>query len=361
MAEQIEHYLKTREVDRLKKIAQLFSQYKQEIKQNWINILYQIHFINSEEQLASLDNAFQKLIDDFVKYLSDGKVGDYFKSNKNMSKNIAYEDISFSKYNEIFNLFKQSYLNILVKNVKDKDDLNADLFVLDKLHSKTITIISEIYFELHDQVIMSLAKLSKIHDLETGLHLERTQRYAVLLAQEMGLDDDFVDAIRQAGPLHDIGSLGVPDNVLHKLSDELSPEEQKQMEQHVIIGANLIDEILKVHPVAHGFLIVARDIALYHHEHWDGSGYPKGLKGEEIPLSARIFALPDFYDTMRSVRKQKHPWSHAKAVKTIKQQSGTYFDPKIVEAFLRIQDKFEKISQEILDENEISILANTNL
>jgi HD-GYP domain-containing protein (c-di-GMP phosphodiesterase class II) len=346
---QIEHYLKPVEIERLKKAAELFAKHKDEIKQNWINILYQIRFIDSEAELQYLDKAFQTLIDDFAKYLPEGDIDSYYKGNKKMARELAYNDIPFGKYNEIFNLFEQSYLNILVKNIVDKDELNAYLFTLSKLHHKTVTIVSEVYFELNDQLIMALGKLTKIHDLETGLHLERTQRYAVLLAEQMGLEKDIVEAVRRAGPLHDIGLVGVSDYILKKHYGEWSDEELKLMAEHTEIGAKVLDEIIVNNPVSRGFLLVARDIALYHHERYDGSGYPGGLKGEKIPLVARIFAVADFYDTMRSVRKQKEPWSHEKVVKEIKSQLGKAFDPKVAEAFLEVHPKFEKISQEILD------------
>jgi HD-GYP domain-containing protein (c-di-GMP phosphodiesterase class II) len=354
MSEQIEHHLKPNEIERIKKVAALFAKHKDEIKQNWVNLLYQIHFIDSEEELKYLDEAFQLLIDDFVKYLPDGNINEYYNSNKNMSRGLAYNDISFAKYNEIFYLFEESYLNILVKNITSKDELNALLFTLSKLHHKTVAIVSEVYFELHDQLIMALSKLTKAHDLETGLHLERTQRYAVLLAKQMGLKKDIVEAVRRAGPLHDIGLVGVSDYILQKHYGEWSDEELKLMLKHTEIGAKILDEIIADNPVSRGFLLIARDIALYHHEKYDGVGSPVGLKGEKIPLVARIFAVADFYDTMRSVRKQKEPWSHEKTVAEIKAQSGEAFDPKVVDAFLEIHPEFEKISREILDNKDVS-------
>ena len=351
MQEQIEHYLKPKEIERIKKIALLFSKHKEEIKQNWINILHQIRFIDNENELRYLDNAFQELIDAFAKYLPDGDINGYYNSNKKIGETATFNSISFGKYNEIFTLFEQSYLNILVKNIADKDELNASLYTLDKLHHKTVSIITtEIYLKLHDQLTMALGKLAKFNDLEPGLHLERTQLYAVLLAEQLDLEKNMVEAIRKAGPLHDVGLVGVSDHILKKHYGEWSKPELESMLEHTKIGAKVLDEIITDDLVPRDFLTIARNITLYHHEKYDGSGYPEGLKGKAIPFVARLFAVADFYDTMRCTKKQKKPWSHKKTVRVIKAKSGKIFDPNVVEAFLEVHPEFEKISEKILDD-----------
>lgn len=197
--------------------------------------------------------------------------------------------------------------------------------------------------ETREMLIFALAKLAESRDPETGMHLERVQRYSRRLAQAMvdcpsltpPVDADFIRLVYQTSPLHDIGKVGIPDHVLLK-PGRLTPEEFEIMKSHTTIGAQTLEAALKNFPHAR-FLQVARDIAASHHERWDGNGYPRGLAGERIPLSARIVAVADVYDALTSRRVYKEPFSHELARDIIVGDAGSHFDPRIVEAFLKVE------------------------
>ena len=158
-------------------------------------------------------------------------------------------------------------------------------------------------------------------------------RYSAILAEGLGLSAAEVESIRYASPMHDIGKLGVPDSILMK-PGKLTPQEFKEMQNHTVFGAKILEnakaELLKVSEI----------IALTHHEKWDGSGYPRGLKGEAIPLSGRVVALADVFDALTSKRCYKPAFSLEDSMKIIKEGSGRHFDTKVVQAFT---DNLEKI------------------
>jgi putative two-component system response regulator len=197
--------------------------------------------------------------------------------------------------------------------------------------------------------LFSLAKLAESKDVDTGNHLERIRAYAMLLAENITLDAEmqrqaplhFPDLLYQTSPLHDIGKVGIPDYVLLK-PGSLSDEEWKVMKRHTVIGAETLDASLKLYPAAE-FLRIARDIAWAHHERWDGSGYPRGLKGKEIPLCARIVALADVYDALTMKRVYKSAMPHDIARGIILEGRGKHFDPLVVDAFLKIEDQFLQV------------------
>lgn len=205
--------------------------------------------------------------------------------------------------------------------------------------------------ESRDLVIFSLAKLAESRDMETGAHLERIREYARVLATELSrsaafrdqIDADFVKTIYLTSPLHDIGKVGIPDYVLLK-PGPFEPHEFEIMKQHAAIGRDTLEAALEAHPQA-TFLRVARDIAWCHHERFDGSGYPRGLCGLSIPLSARIVAICDVYDAVTSKRHYKPSYSHEFAVEEIARGRGTAFDPGIVDSFLHVADRFNLIRE----------------
>ena len=198
--------------------------------------------------------------------------------------------------------------------------------------------------ETREMVIFALAKLAESRDPETGLHLERVQRYSRRLAQALvdapnlsqRVDADFIRLVYQTSPLHDIGKVGIPDSVLLK-PGRLTTEEFEIMKSHTTIGAKTLDAALHNFPHAR-FLQVARDIAASHHERWDGAGYPTGLAGEDIPLAARIVAVADVYDALTSRRVYKESYSHALARDIITGDAGSHFDPRVVGAFLNVEE-----------------------
>ena len=203
--------------------------------------------------------------------------------------------------------------------------------------------------ETRDITIFALAKLAESRDSDTGAHLERVRNYSRLLAQWLHdegrfkdqVDSDFVRLIYLTSPLHDIGKVGIPDSVLLK-PGPLTDSEYELMKTHARIGADTLDSALAQYPHAR-FLHLARDIALTHHEHYDGRGYPQGLKGHAIPLCGRIVALADVYDALTTERVYKPALPHDVARQIIVDQSGRQFDPEVVEAFMACDSHFEAI------------------
>lgn len=210
--------------------------------------------------------------------------------------------------------------------------------------------------ETRDLMIFGMAKLAESRDSDTGSHLERVRAYCRTLAEHLmrqnaydgWVDAEFVRNIYLTSPLHDIGKVGIPDAILLK-DGVLSPEQYTVMKMHVEIGRQTLDAALKEYPHVR-FLEMARDIAWAHHERWDGTGYPRGLKGEAIPLAARIVALADVYDALRSQRVYKSALDHSKTREAIVAGAGKHFDPQIVAAFLAVEDQFESICQRMKDE-----------
>jgi putative two-component system response regulator len=212
--------------------------------------------------------------------------------------------------------------------------------------------------ETRDMAIFMMAKLAESRDPETGQHLERVQRYSRALAEELArtpkyanvIDGDYLRLIFQTSPLHDIGKVGTPDHILLK-PGRLTREEFEIMKQHTSLGAQTLDLALEKYPQA-SFLIMARDIAIAHHEKYDGSGYPNGLSGEDIPLAARIVALADVFDALTSVRVYKDAFSIEKTKEVIIEGRGQHFDPDVVDAFLKIEHRFLEIKKTFAEDVE---------
>lgn len=173
------------------------------------------------------------------------------------------------------------------------------------------------------EIIQKLGRASEYKDNETGLHVMRMSHYSRILAVAYGFPDDLADDVLNAAPMHDIGKIGIPDSIMLK-PGKLTDEEFAVMKRHPIIGAEILGDsdarLLKM----------ARSVALYHHEKWDGSGYPEGLQGEAIPLEARIVALADVFDALTSKRPYKEAWSVEAALEHIRSQAGKHFDPALV-------------------------------
>lgn len=210
-------------------------------------------------------------------------------------------------------------------------------------------------FQTRDIVIFSLAKLAESRDTETGNHLERIRFYSKILAETLAeknefqhqLDRMFLDNIFLTSPLHDIGKVGIPDKILLK-PGKLTDDEFEIMKNHSMIGYNTLYDALKKYPNA-DYLQMSADIARSHHEKFDGSGYPDGLKGEDIPLAARIAAIADVYDALINKRIYKDAFPPEMTRDIIKKGRGTEFDPVIVDAFLFCEDKFLEIYNQFKD------------
>jgi PAS domain S-box-containing protein len=200
--------------------------------------------------------------------------------------------------------------------------------------------------------ILGLAKLAEYRDEGTGAHLERIREYAKIIAQALAekpeyanmITPEYIDDIYQSSILHDIGKVGIPDAVLLK-PDKLTAEEFAIIKRHTLLGGDAIKAIeYQIEGIS--FLKMGKEIAYGHHEKWDGSGYPAGLKGENIPLAARIVALADVYDALTTERFYKRAFSHEKTRQIIIDLKSTHFDPQIVEIFLQLEEDFNRIREE---------------
>jgi len=203
--------------------------------------------------------------------------------------------------------------------------------------------------EAQQATIFALAKLAEYRDCDTGAHLDRVRTYCRLLAEQLHLDssyssqmsDGFVECIQFASPLHDIGKVAIPDSILLK-PGRLNDEESEVMRNHTVFGAETLQVVYNEY-AGNIFIGMGIEIALYHHERWDGQGYPDGLVGRNIPLSARITALADFYDALCSDRCYRKGLDHDTVRTMILEGDGTHFDPEIVKAFLVLEDEFRRI------------------
>jgi putative two-component system response regulator len=213
--------------------------------------------------------------------------------------------------------------------------------------------------ELTQEVtIESMASLAEYRDPETGGHIKRTKNYVKALAAHMRghakfeafLDDKTIELLYMSAPLHDIGKVAIEDSILLK-PGKLTDEEFDKMKKHTVYGRDAIHGAVK--KLGHdSFMRHAEDIAYTHQEKWDGSGYPQGLKGEDIPISGRLMAVADVYDALISHRVYKKPFTHTKAVNIILEGKGSHFDPDMVDAFMAIQEDFRQIALEYADFDE---------
>ncbi len=206
---------------------------------------------------------------------------------------------------------------------------------------------------IQDVSIRALAHLAEIRDLETGNHLRRTQGYVQVLAMHLQSHPRFsnfltprnIQLLLKSAPLHDIGKVGIPDHILLK-PGKLTPEEHEIMKTHSQMGYFALEQAEKDAERPIDFLAIAKDIALCHHEKWDGSGYPAGLAGDAIPIPARLMALADVFDAIIFQRAYKPPLPFEQALAFIKEKRGSHFDPDVVDAFLACLDEFQSIAKQ---------------
>ncbi len=232
---------------------------------------------------------------------------------------------------------------------------NQNILLEEKVRTRTeeLALTQEV-------TIHSLSSLIEYRDPETGGHIRRTQYYVKILAEDLkhhplfagDLTDEFIELLFKSVPLHDIGKIGVPDSILLK-PGKLTSEEFEIMKKHTIYGH---DAILSAEKAlgSNSFLRIAGEIAYTHHEKWDGTGYPQGLKEAQIPISGRLMALADVYDSFISKRLYKPPYPHEKALNIIREQKGRHFDPAITDSFLKLEARFKQISMEFSD-NKITV------
>jgi len=204
---------------------------------------------------------------------------------------------------------------------------------------------------IQDVTIMAMGSLAETRDNETDNHIRRTQHYVKALAEKLRthpgfaafLDDTTIELLFKSAPLHDIGKVGIPDRILLK-PGRLTPEEFEVMKTHTTLGRDAIAAAEKMLGSPSSFLRYAREIAHHHQEKWDGSGYPEGLVGPQIPLAARLMAVADVYDALICKRVYKPAFPHERAVQIIREGKGSHFDPDIVDAFVELTDKFREIA-----------------
>lgn len=237
--------------------------------------------------------------------------------------------------------------NLLEVQLAHKVIRNQNEFLEQRVQERTEQL-KRAHHELHQsrlQVVRRLGQAAEYRDNETGMHIIRMSKFAALIAREAGMDEEQCDLILNAAPMHDIGKIGIPDSILLK-PGKFEPDEWEIMKTHAQIGADILsgdDSEL---------MIMARDIAISHHEKWDGSGYPNGLKGEAIPLAGRITALADVFDALTSERPYKKAWSIEDATRYLLDEKGKHFDPELVDHFIRVMQEVESIRQEHADPDE---------
>jgi putative two-component system response regulator len=259
------------------------------------------------------------------------------------------------------------YVYLIMVTSRDDDETFAEVFEAGaddctvrplsdtRLQARLKAARRVVSIETRDVAIFAMAKLAESRDPDTGQHIERVQNYSQSMARALAAESPYADRITPefirnvylTSPLHDIGKVGIPDCVLLK-PGRLNETEWTIMKTHAAQGAATLSAAKKRFPGT-GYLQIATEIALSHHERWDGSGYPQGLAGEEIPLSARIFAIADVYDALISKRVYKGAFDHELAVNIILNEEEGHFDPVILETFRRICDEFHRIAEELSD------------
>lgn len=229
-----------------------------------------------------------------------------------------------------------------------------DISIRLDLEQKLIASLDRIR-QTENAAILALAKLSEYRDVTPGQHLERIREYCRLLAKALAqrpefaetLTPNFIHDLYQGSILHDIGKVAVPDSILCKATS-YSPQEEAQLRQHTTKGGEVIRAMMESSQCG-GFLTVAHNIALFHHERWDGRGYPQGLHGNDIPIEARIMAVADVYEELTAALSPEKQLSHSQALQAIIVETGGQFDPTIVEALQLIQDSFDRVRRSLAE------------
>ena len=221
---------------------------------------------------------------------------------------------------------------------------------------KEVVMRTQEVMAVQDVTILTMASLAETRDSETGNHIRRTQFYVKALAEKLKtnprfsaiLTDSYINVLFKSAPLHDIGKVGIPDRILLK-PGRFEPHEFEIMKTHTTLGRDAIEHAEQTLGTPVPFLSMAKEIAYSHQEKWDGSGYPQGLAGEDIPLCARLMAVADVYDALISRRVYKEGMPHEKAVQIMIDGRGSHFDPDLIDAFIELQEEFRAIAKRFHD------------
>jgi len=269
------------------------------------------------------------------------------------------EHILFLEYfaNEVDNNIQNHLVSELMARYADMSkQLEEKNHMLNEYNNHLEKLVQEKVKEISDSqvaTIHALVKSAESRDEETGAHIERTARYCRLIAEKLReagkykdlINDEYTENIEMAAPLHDIGKVGIPDSILLK-PGRLTDDEFETMKSHVIKGYGTLASVDSLYH-ENAFLRLGMEISRYHHEKWDGSGYMSELSRDEIPLSARIMALSDVYDALRTKRVYKPAFSHEKTVSLIKEGRDKHFDPELVDLFIEHSLLFDEIFEEL--------------
>jgi putative two-component system response regulator len=243
---------------------------------------------------------------------------------------------------------------LCLKDAQDRADLmTSHLLAVNRELEQTLSANNSDLIYARNGLVQALAKLIEFREGETGTRLRRMERYARCLAEDAAkspafagqIDKNFVELLVCCAPLHDIGKVGLPDHILLK-PGKLEPNERMLMQTHTTIGSEALKAVMTQHGSALAFLQMAMDIARHHHERFDGEGYPDRLAGTAVPLSARLVAICDVYDALRSRRSYKPGLSHSTAVQVMTKVSAGHFDPDLVQVFQFCAPNFERIFHE---------------
>ena len=268
-----------------------------------------------------------------------------FETEESRTQAVAnIEKLKIHTDDEIENLYTS-----MIKTTKDMVQTTEDMARYIAQMQKQ----SEVIGKLQNGMILVLADMVESRDQNTGEHVRKTAAYTKIIMEELRrehiyedeLTDKFIEDVFHSAPLHDVGKIQVPDAILNK-PGKLTDEEFATMKTHTTEGAKIITSAIEmVSEENSGYLMEARNLAHYHHEKWNGSGYPCGLKGTEIPLSARVMAVADVFDALVSKRSYKDGFPFEKAMAIIREGSGTHFDPNVAEAFLRAEDQVREVME----------------
>ena len=301
----------------------------------WENFSYQSLFLNKGRALPV------NLVNDFSPFLTPERIGTIYKNLLNKESGHFYKTKIESKHRDRLDIIANLIINPFTnKRIHNDDELIPEYFI------GIFDDISEGNKALLEKTFLSLLEASKLKDNDTGNHIKRVGAYSKLIAQKLfnnpaypGVNTEFIENIFFLAPMHDVGKIGTPDDILTK-PGALDESEWKIMKEHTINGAY----ILKAYPDP-----MATQIATFHHEKWNGNGYPYGLSNLDIPLPARIVSIADVYDALRMKRSYKEPFSHEKAMGIITKDSGSHFDPDLVEICIEIKSVFETTYENLKD------------